>query len=225
MFFGFVPVSFCRTRSTSDATAAGLLPVTRSTSTPDGAVAPPIRNTWAPWLAADPPGPRASSASVVRPGMSSVPEIRIGALTGGAVRLAAAIPSRHSSESTSDTASGPDTPPVEGNTASATPAASATGSAPATRVVFLVANSGNPRSCAAFGCGRLVWTTILGAGGGGGIFSGSLRTASMTKYAPTPMPATPTKTPAAIATRRLQYSHTAGNRSQPVRAAGRLDIG
>ena len=72
------------------------------------------------------------------------------------MRLAAAIPDCQSLESTSETASGPGTPPVEGNAASATPAAVAVGSAPATRVVFLVANSGKPRSWAAFGCAFLV---------------------------------------------------------------------
>jgi hypothetical protein len=100
---------------------------------------------------------------------------RIGALTGCAVRLAAAIPDCQSLESTSEIASGPGTPPVEGKAASATPAALATGSAPATRVVFLVANSGKPRSCAALGCPFFVWTTILGAGGGAACFGSLFR--------------------------------------------------
>jgi hypothetical protein len=107
-------VSSWRSLSTSAAIAAALLPRTRSVSTPDGAVASPIWKTCAPLVAAEPPGPSASSASVVRSGSSSPSEIRIGAPTGGPARLAAAMPDCQSRESTSDTASGPGTPPVEG---------------------------------------------------------------------------------------------------------------
>src|SRR5215213_1064184 len=110
--------------------------------------------------------------------------MRMGEPTGGAIRLAAAIPDRQSLDSTSETASGPATPPVEGKTARATAAASAEGSAPDTLVAFFVANSGKPRSWAALGCGRSVWTTILGAGGGATIFSGSFWTSLTRKYAP-----------------------------------------
>src|SRR4051812_19452283 len=156
--------------------------------------------------------------------MSLALESRIGALTGGEVRLAAAIPDCQSPESTSETASGPATPPVDGKTASATPAALATGSAPATRVVFLVANSGNPRSCAAFGCGFFVWTTMRGAGATAPCFGSFLR-ASTKKYPPPPPPArTPSAAPP-IANRRFQMIHTAGNGSprapaRPQRHAG-----
>ena len=82
---------------------------------------------------------------------------------GCAARLAAAIPEAQSLSSTRLTATGPFTPPLEGKTASATPAASATGSGPATRVVFLVAKTGKPRSCMAGACSG---TTMLGAGAG-----------------------------------------------------------
>ena len=113
-------------------------------------------------MAAEPGGLSASRALAVRSGVASELVIRIGAPTGGAIRLAAAIPEGQSSPLTSVTAAGPLTPPVEGKTASATPAASATGSLPATRVVFLVAKAGKPRSSTVWGCSS--WTTTRGAG-------------------------------------------------------------
>ena len=75
------------------------------------------------------------------------------------------------SESARTTAAGRLVGPVDGNTACATPAASAVGSAPPTRVVFFVANVGKPRSPAA--CGSSPATPETGAvtvfvGGGSG---------------------------------------------------------
>src|SRR3954449_9685188 len=61
----------------------------------------------------------------------------------------AATPMRQSRASTSATAPGRVFTDGPGNTARATPAASATGSAPPTRVVFFVANAGKPRLPAA----------------------------------------------------------------------------
>ena len=111
-----------------------------------GAVAEPIVKICLPSVFAEPAGASALSASAVKSGMSSVPVSRIGAPMGCAARLAAAIPEAQSLSSTRLTAAGPGTPPADGNAARATPAASATGSRPATRVVFLVANAGKPRS-------------------------------------------------------------------------------
>src|SRR3954464_7581810 len=61
----------------------------------------------------------------------------------------AATPMRQSRASTSATAPGRVFTDGPGNTARATPAASATGSAPPTRVVFFVAKAGKPRLPAA----------------------------------------------------------------------------
>ena len=135
----------------------------RCASRSPGAVADPIVKICLPSVFAEPVGPSARSASAVTSGTSSVPVSRIGARMGCAARLAAAIPEAQSLSSTRLTATGPFTPPLEGKTASATPAASATGSGPATRVVFLVAKTGKPRSCVAGACS---WTTMLGAGAG-----------------------------------------------------------
>ena len=57
-------------------------------------------------------------------------------------------------------------PPVAGDVASATPAASATGPAPETLVVFLVAKAGKPSSGASRGAGASSSITIRGAGAG-----------------------------------------------------------
>src|SRR4051794_37657421 len=147
---------------------------------------------------------------------------RMGALTGCAVRLAAAIPDCQSLESTRETASGPGMPPVDGKAASATPAAFATGSAPATRVVFLVANSGKPRSWTALGCGAFfVCTTIFGAGGGGACFD-SFVSAWTRKYTPTPMPQRASNAVPPIATRRFENIHTARNGIRPAPARRRF---
>ena len=82
----------------------------------------------------------------MRSGTSPPSVISTGAPTGAATSEPAAIPAGQSAASTRVTASGPAAPPAEGKTASATAAASAIGSAPAIRVVFLVANAGKPRS-------------------------------------------------------------------------------
>ena len=114
-------------------------------------------------MAAEPSGPSCSSAVAVSSGISPPSVSRTGAPTGAAVSDAAAIPPAQSPASTSETASGPATPPAEGKTASAAAAASAIGSAPETRVVFLVANAGNPSSSVRSGTGTSRITTS-GAG-------------------------------------------------------------
>src|SRR5207302_9619746 len=99
-------------------------------------------------------------ASRVALGRDEVPESKTGALIGGAIWTEAAIAASQSSVGAIDTACGC-VPELEaGYTASATPAASATGSVPATRLVFLVATEGKPSFCPA--CGVLAWTPTAG---------------------------------------------------------------
>jgi hypothetical protein len=73
------------------------------------------------------------------------------ARTGVEASTAPAMPARQSLASMSATALGRVSTLVAGNTARATPAALAVGSAPPMRVVFFVANAGKPRSAAASG--------------------------------------------------------------------------
>ena len=77
-------------------------------------------------------------------GRSSPSESSSGAPIGGPARTAAAIAVCQSLESTSTTAVGRSALPVAGNRALATPAASATASAPPTRTVLRVAADGKP---------------------------------------------------------------------------------
>src|ERR1700761_9237520 len=104
--------------------------------------------TWAPPAGPDPVGASAVRASLVAAGSVVGPESRTGAWMGEAISTEAAIAACQSPVGASVTAVGwvPDT--TDGNTARATPAASATGSAPGTRVVFLVAVKGKPSCCA-----------------------------------------------------------------------------
>ena len=99
----------------------------------------------------DPVGASFVSVSAVAGGSEVLPESSTGAWMGGAISTDAAIAACQSSVGASVTAVGWVPAPTDGNTATATPAASATGSAPGTRVVFLVATVGKPSSCAACG--------------------------------------------------------------------------
>ena len=107
-----------------------------------GCVGAPITNAWAPCAASEPAGSSVSSAAAVASGTSSAVEISSGARIGSAIRTAAAIALSQSASSTRTTASGRCFGVAEGKTASATAAAFEAGSAPPTRVVLLVANSG-----------------------------------------------------------------------------------
>ena len=102
-----------------------------------------MRSTWAP--PAEPVGASMLSACAVAAGSEPLPDSRIGARIGGAISTEAAIAASQSSVGASVTAAGWVPGAEDGYTASATPAASAIGSAPATRVVFLVASAGIPR--------------------------------------------------------------------------------
>ncbi len=81
-------------------------------------------------------------------------------MTGVAIRTEAASAASQSSVGAIATAGGWVPVPEDGYTASATPAASAVGSPPATRVVFLVATAGKPSFWPAWGV--LAWTPITG---------------------------------------------------------------
>ena len=90
-------------------------------------------------------GLSSSSADCVASGMSSPSDSRTGARSGRLMSWAAEIAARQSFESTSVTTAGRVSREREGYVARATPAASAIGSAPPTRVVFFVAKPGKPR--------------------------------------------------------------------------------
>ena len=140
-----LPCEAARNASISRASANGFAPLTSVVFMPPAVATSPTRMTWAPPAAFEPVGASALSAESDAPG-SDVPSLsRIGAPTGAANRAAAAIPARQSPLSTNVTALGCDA----GNTACATAAAFATGSAPPTRVVFFVATCGKPSPCAA----------------------------------------------------------------------------
>ena len=95
---------------------------------------------------------------VVAGGSEVLPESRIGAPIGGAISTDAAIAASQSSVGAIVTAVGWVPGAAEGNTASATPAALAIESAPDTRVVFLVASTGNPTPAAG---GAVLWLAVV----------------------------------------------------------------
>src|SRR5919198_1888611 len=105
--------------------------------------------TWALSAGLLPVGSSAPSAAELAAGRFGPSDRRIGARMGALMNTAAATPARQSPESTRVTAGGRVVAEVPEYTAWATPAASAVGSAPPTRVVFLVAKPGNPSSRAA----------------------------------------------------------------------------
>ena len=127
------------------------MPLIAAALRPLGAGTEPTRITWAPFAAPDPVGASVDTTSAVAAGSDPAPDRSTGARIGGAIRTEAAIEAAQSSLGAMVTAAGWVPGAADGYTASATPAASATGSAPATRVVFLVASTGKPSFCAARG--------------------------------------------------------------------------
>ena len=111
-------------------------------------------------------GANAVSVLEVAAGSELGPDSSTGAWMGGAISTDAAIAASQSPVGASVTAVGWVPGAAEGNTARATPAASATGSAPATRVVFLVARMGKPSFSLA--CGDVEGTPPLKARRGRG---------------------------------------------------------
>ena len=109
----------------------------------------PTRITCAPPASFAPVGISRPSACSVAGGSSPRSENSSGARSGADISWAAETATRQSAVSTSVTARGRVSRSREGKTACATPAASAIGSAPPTRVVLRVANAGKPSSAAA----------------------------------------------------------------------------
>ena len=137
--------------SSARARANGSRPAMSVVRRPGGRATSPTRTTCAPPAALAPSGCRAASASRLAGGSSGPLESRMAARIGVEARTAPAMPACQSRASMSATAPGRFSGVVAGNTARATPAALAIGSAPPMRVVFLVAKAGKPRSWAASG--------------------------------------------------------------------------
>ena len=133
--------ALCR-RSIPAATAYGSCPLNETECSEDGLGTSPTRIACAPPTAPEPVGASRRSAPVVADGNEELPESRIGALTGPDIRTEDAIAACQLSVGAITTEGGCVLDPAEGYTASATAAASAVGSAPATRVVFLVTSHG-----------------------------------------------------------------------------------
>src|SRR5437764_4682309 len=146
-----LPTAAVLNRSIAAARAYGSPPEIVAVRWPEILGTSPTRITCAPPIAPEPEGASACSASVVADGSVLEPDSRIGALIGGDINTAEAIDACQLSSGASVTTCGWVPGPLEGYTASATPAASTVGSPPETRVVFLVASAGNPILCPAFG--------------------------------------------------------------------------
>src|SRR6185437_6013223 len=126
--------------------------------------------TCAPPACLDPVGCSASSAAEVAAGSLLPWANRIGASIGRPTSTAAAIPVCQALTSARITAAGRVSGVRAGYVASAAPAASAIGSAPAIRVVFLVATTGKPSGGPA-GVSVPLWDTggvVVAVGDGDG---------------------------------------------------------
>src|SRR4051794_37957226 len=142
-----LPFATLENLSTATATAYGLSPLMRAALRPSGGPGLfPTRIAWAPLASCAPFGLSRSSVSEVTGGRESPSVSRIGARRGAVTSAAAATAPCQSSLSTSTTAGGRVSSEVDGKSALATPAASATASLPLTRVVLRVAVTGKP-SC------------------------------------------------------------------------------
>ncbi len=131
-------------RSIAAARAYGPLPEIALARRPLRPGTSPTRMICAPSAGPEPVGASRLSASAVAGGRAELPESRIGARMGGAISTEEAIAACQLSLGAMVTAVGWVPATLEGNTASATPAALATESAPETRVVFFVADTGKP---------------------------------------------------------------------------------
>ena len=151
-----LPAALLCSLSISAAVANTLLPAIALAFRPSGSAAAPMRSTCAFSALGSPRGLSALSAEEVAPGTSPPWVSRIGARRGSEKSTLAATPSCHELASTRVTAPGRVTSAVPGNTAWATAAASATASAPPTRVVLRVAKVGKPSCCGRLGLGALL---------------------------------------------------------------------
>src|SRR5947209_946044 len=129
-----LPAAAVAKRSIAAVSANGSEPEMVAARRPFGAGTSPIRITCAPPAAPLPVGESTPSASTVADGRLELPERRTGARIGDAISTDAAIAASQSSVGAIVTTFGWLPGAAEGYTASATPAASATGSPPATRV-------------------------------------------------------------------------------------------
>ena len=116
---------------------------------PGRAALSPTRMICALPASAEPDGFRRASVSLETAGSLPASLSSVGTPSGLAISTEAAIAACQSRPSTIATACGRFVGEVEGNTALTAPATSAAASAPATRVVFLVAETGKPSSVAA----------------------------------------------------------------------------
>ena len=145
MSFDGSPRAAEKKRSMAAARANGFRPFTTAGLKPSGrATSGPMRMTCASLERSEPLGCSRSSVSSVTAGSSSPSESSIGAPIGGPASTDAAMPETQSSWSTSTTAVGRSVSPVAGNSAFATPAASAAASPPPTLIVLRVALEGKP---------------------------------------------------------------------------------
>src|SRR3954453_11797226 len=151
-----LPAAVVASLSIAAAVEKTLLPASDVTLFPPGSAAAPTRRICASLAFGSPRGESALSAVEVAAGTLPPVVSRIGARSGGANRTLAATPSCQDFVSTRVTAVGRVTSAVPGNAAWAPAAASATASAPPTRVVLRVAKVGKPSCCAAFG-----WSPFL----------------------------------------------------------------
>src|SRR5947209_15785674 len=119
-------------RSIAAAIAYGSDPEILVLRSPWGAGTSPTRISCVPAAMPEPVGASSDRASLVADGSDPLPESSSGARRGGAIRAEAARAACQLPVGASTTACGWVPLPTEGNTASATPAASDTGSAPAT---------------------------------------------------------------------------------------------
>src|SRR3954449_19401 len=146
-----LPLATLENLSIATATAKGSPPRMRAALSPFGGPGfSPTRIAWAPLASWAPFGLSRSSVSDVTEGSESPSVSRIGALSGSPTSAPAATAPCQSSLSTSTTAGGRVSSDDDGKIALATPAASATGSLPLTRVVLRVAVIGKPSCSAAF---------------------------------------------------------------------------
>src|SRR4051794_14235668 len=184
-----VPFADAWNASIARASVAGSLPTRSVVFRPGGRATSPTRTACAPPAGSEPVGERASSADWVVGGILVPSVIRIGAWIGDDISTEAASAARQSWTSTSATALGRNSGVTDGKTARAAAAALAIGSAPATRVVFLVASTGKPSSASACFFSPLGPTT-------GKV---TTVTACVGTFGPVSLPHAATRTPAARA--------------------------
>src|ERR1700709_2629413 len=162
---GAEPKSPARSSAIPAAVVAASPALTTRVLPPSGAASSPIVKAVTPPVLLSPWGSSASSAWLVGSGRPSGLAMRTGARTGADIKTEAAIAPAQSSSATRVTAAGRWAGVVEGNTASATPAALVAGSEPPTLVVLPVAKAGEPSPSEGWVAGAsAAGPSVLGAG-------------------------------------------------------------